>query len=335
MGRLPALLYPVSYPKRHIRRYIAGFFDELHVLLPSEGRGEPGEMAGEDEPALITHVPLPLGERLSWFQSLVKDWQQWAHQLGLGPEGTDASVVEAASRMVEESIQSIMSSIKGGEEGDDYLDAQVFLELAYELDVREDELSGELQEISCREEGLKDLLAGPRVSEHGRQGRRPVRVEPVVQVAKRLCAWARLFARWRHRPGGLCPVGEGINARDYMDSAYEAMKRAPSYTLLSLDLSCEGCTPGERGTLKQLLASLTGLLPGCEDPASDPGVQEAAGRINELWYRGATPASGPSLVLTAYPGAGWQEVLARASRMDPSRFSPQGGDRCGFSFFLV
>ncbi len=335
MAELRAILYPVTYPKRHIRGHLSRFFKEIHVLLPSE-KNVTGSVANGDNAGIapvIAHVPVPLGDRREWFEAILKDWQQWASQIGLGREGTDAAVMEAASYAMEESLQSIVASIKGTEQDDEDLKARLFLELALELDMREDELSSDLHEVAFREKKLKDLLAGP--AGPGRQKAQNNReaVAPLAQGKRRLRAWARLYAQWKDAPE-LCPVGEGINIKDEMDQAYESLRRQPAVEILSLDMSSPA--PEDPTACDQARSIMMKLVKKIQKAECHGGhredVEDLCRKIQVAWG-GSEDAPGPRLVLTAYPGITWQGLLKAVARLDTSVETAE--EACGYSFYLV
>ncbi len=333
MGELSALLYPATYPKRHVRHYLSLLFDDLHLLLPSEGsKDQVIQAAEEDEIHVEAHVPLPLGEKLDWFQSLVRDWQQWAQQLGLGQDITDASVAEAASYIMEESLQSIINSIKGPDRDDKDLEAQIFLELALELDMREDELSRDMNEIFSREETLKDLLAGPADFGRRKGARSALRIEPLTQGFRRLAAWARLYAKLG-KDMNFSPVGEGINTKDFIDGAYEALKKEPAQDILALDLSLytRNSLPDSHA-LRPLIQELLQNISAAENPGKNPRIEELTEEVLRVWRQPEQPL-GPNLVLTAYPGVPWRDLLSKAARLESVPSSSNGA--CGYSFHLV
>ncbi len=333
MTELPAILYPVTYPKRHVLYYLSLLFDKIHLLLPSEkdSMEVPKTMCDMELCPVVPHVPVPLGEKREWFQSMLRDWQQWAAQIGLGREGTDASFVEAASYAMEESLQSIIDSIKGSEKEDEDLQARIFLELALELDMREDELFADLHDFSSRQEELKSFLAGP--TGFGRQGSRGATtpVEPIPQGRKRLSSWARLYAKWNALD--LCPVGEGINIKDYMDQAYESLKRQPATDILSLDLSfCAGEKSQAHPEVRALISELLEKVCAGSTPEGNENIDELCQSIRGLWGH-AEQAHGPRLVLTAYPGVEWKMLLSIAAHLDSPARQKEGV--CGYSFYLV
>ncbi len=338
MANLSALLYPVSLPKGRILRFLSLFFDQLHVILPSEGSVQDIERHLEDLPAnkkVIPHIPSPLGNKQEWFRSLVRDWHKWADQMGLGTEGADASMMEAASAIMEESLQSIVYSIKGKDQRDLDLEAQIFLQLALELDIRDDELAEELEQLSSRQDELKILLAGPATGDD-EQGKhlQHVGIEPILQGKRRLAAWSRLYFKSKDL-SGLHPVGEGINTKDYIDQAYESLgKSRVAIDLFDLSLSMPEDTLSKKASeIRPLIDTLAKeLVKKGRGAAQDEELAGLCKDIVKLWPD-SKQSSGPRLVLTLYPDATWNELLSRATRITlPESF---GGKGPYWSFYLV
>lgn len=339
MGKWRALLYPLTYPRQVTLSCLAQVFDSVSILLPAEDAAVPFSSSQETPPLeIIPFVPAPLGDRLAWFREVVRDWESWARDMGLGQGVSAASLLHSAAEESEGSVQSIVAALRGNIERAPLLESRLLLTLAHNLDQHEADLEEDLTALTVKEGQLQELIRGrdsePEVewASSGKTG--PSLATPVLSE-ERVRAWARLWAAGA--PAGGWPVGEGIVVKDVLDEAYESLQ--PGFVavdLLHLPLPEERhLRPGREPSIRELLAQLLELLPSTKGDDLAPGgvAQDLAKAVDSAWKEvvgGVT--GGPTLVLTAYLNCQWSTVLAKGAGMDLS--TPQAGET-GCSFFLV
>lgn len=154
-----ALLYPHTYLRQDLAGLAFCFFDQLILLQPSEKR--PVHLSTFLEDGLLQLVtPPPFGEKLDWFERLVKSYEEWG-QMMRWPE--NLSMFKAWPEAVEESVSEIKALLLGKEPGakeDPVLKARVILQLAHDLDKRLEELDQEYESLRKRASKLAEFVLG-------------------------------------------------------------------------------------------------------------------------------------------------------------------------------
>ncbi len=174
---LRALLVPHTYIRMDLATLALAFFDRLVLLQPSEKKPE-APFAKLIEAGLIEIVsPPPFGERLIWFERLVKSYEEWGLMMRW-PE--NVSMFKAWPEAVEESVSEIKAELQGRKkvEDDPILRARVILQLAFDLDKRLEELDQEYEALQAKALKLTDFVLGsdpvkPRFPKWVVEGREP------------------------------------------------------------------------------------------------------------------------------------------------------------------
>ncbi len=191
---LKALLVPHTYIRMDLATLALAFFDRLVLLQPSEKKPE-APFAKLIETGLIQIItPPPFGERLVWFERLVKSYEEWGLMMRW-PE--NVSMFKAWPEAVEESVSEIKAELQGRKrtEDDPTLRARVILQLAFDLDKRLEELDQEYEHLQAKAMRLTDFVLGsdpvkPHFPRWVVEGREPNLELP--GLAERLKAYAVL-----------------------------------------------------------------------------------------------------------------------------------------------
>jgi hypothetical protein len=332
------LLYPASYLSKVNGLRLAQFFRKLTLLAPTEDEPQLSPTPVSDHMEVTVTVTAPLGDRLAWFNGIIKDWDAWAKDMGLGRGTPPETYLQSASLGRNESIGEIIDSLKGPAAEDPLLDARIFLRLAADLDRREDELSADLSELETQQGSLRAILQGfdpgePTQSSSKRTGN--AMILPMSRPKERLRAWARL---WREdKIPGLWPVGESISIKDILDQAYEALEPGgAALELLTLPLPLDhNIRPGHQEQITEALWELIRALSPESERNSGPNPDTARAADNLALHWAHTIDSlptGPTIGLTVYPNRTWEEVMLKAAGLEVA--SLPDSRESGFSFYL-
>ncbi len=221
-----AVLYPRCVVKKRIGLFLAPFFEELTILIPSESEIEKVSYYSKDLPIDIKPlVTSPLGDDVKRFDSSIKALESWGEQMGLGDSVNFETFYTALSNTTDQEVKEVMSAIKGKEEEEVKMAARIFLALSLEADLREDELEEEMELIEKKTKKLTQLV---NEEEEILLERQPISrfIEPINRARERLTAWAR-FAFENGSLRGVWPVGESVAVKDLVDATFEGIvKRA-------------------------------------------------------------------------------------------------------------
>ncbi len=339
MKEMNALVYPVSFVPADVVKLLSPLFDMVELILPSDLNlaktenllGEYGNRVKLN--AFATGEPDQEGR----YRAIIKDFKSWAAQIGLGIGTTASALYESVQSGVPQDIQAITQAIKGRSEEDPLLEARIFLEFALEYDLEQQELERELRDISKKAERIETIMAGPEKELEGQQyGVTPHAMEPfyrrTTQVKRRLEAWYNLYvARADEISPSAMPLGIGIEVKDNIDKAYEAvMDKEPALEIARLDIA--GLSSLDEEQIKRVKAAvgwITGQLSGEPDDASFKEIKQEAASLEEL-----LPAKdlSPCLALTHYPAAKWADLLAESVKHGTRGTS--GPVQANWSFYL-
>ena len=341
MDKLHGLLYPTCYLRQDTMLRLAQVFSKLTLLIPTEDTQISPYYPSSNCPMEIRAIaPAPLGERLGWFTDLISNWKSWSKQMGLGQKNPASTLMSAATaKEREESIQTILNTLKKSTEATDpFLNAQIFLQLALDLDRQEDELRTDLAKLVAQEDRLKLILQGPR---EPTDSPRPIKYSPMIaplaMAKERLKAWAMLWQKFIDK--GPWPIGESIALKDLLDSAYGTLQ--PSVfpiDLLDLALPLDpDIRPGKSDEISNILTVLIDAIRNAtiQDINEDEKIQELAREIEQKWEKVTKDQiPGPRLTLTVYPQKTWGEVLSKATNLNLENDQIDTLRTNGWSFFL-
>ncbi|HID98608.1 MAG TPA: hypothetical protein EYP57_10570 [Thermodesulfobacteriaceae bacterium] len=340
MKSLRGLLYPAGFVHHNTLIHLARFFSALTVLVPTEEADDGKYCSETDVPVVVNAVaPAPLGDRIEEFNSMIRTWEGWAGDLGLGRDDASSALLDSTIRDMESSVQSILQSLKGPEKTDPLMEARFFLKLALEYDRRQDSLAMELAALSGKESRIDSIMKGPETAPLERSARVPQsssRIEPLHRARQRMKAWTVLWKELTDT--GLCPVGETIEVKDMLDQAYELLEDGSSVVdLLTLPLPLDPSAGpvDDSGETMDSLINLVRLIleAGRYDVSGESEINRLADRIAWQWNnRLQAQETGPVLSLVLYPGRSWEEVLICAC--DTEDVKASNPDQTGWSFFV-
>ena len=342
MDKLHGLLYPTCYLRQDTMLRLAQVFSKLTLLIPTEDTQKisPYHPSSNCPMEIEAIAPAPLGERLEWFTGLINNWESWAKQMGLGQKIPASTLMSAAAgKEREESIQTILNTLKKSTEATDpFLNAQIFLQLALDLDRQEDELHTDLGKLAVQEDRLKLILQGPgKLTDSPRPIEYSPMIVPLVMAKERLKAWTMLWQKFTDKR--LWPIGESIALKDLIDSAYGTLQpSAFPIDLLELALPLDpNIRSEESDEISNMLTVLVDAIPNAtiHDMNKDEKIQELAREIEEKWEEATKDQiTGPKLTLTLYPQETWSEVLSKATNLNLGNDQVDPLTTNGWSFFL-
>jgi len=341
MDKLHGLLYPTCYLRQDTMLRLAQVFSKLTLLIPTEDTQiSPYHPLSNSPMEIEVITPAPLGERLGWFTDLISNWESWAKQMGLGQKIPASTLMSAATgKEREESIQTILNTLKKSTEATDpFLNAQIFLQLALDLDRQEDELRTDLCKLAAQEDRLKLILQGPgKLTDSPRPIKYSPMIVPLVMAKERLKAWAMLWQKFTDK--GPWPIGESIALKDLLDSAYGTLQ--PSVfpiDLLDLALPLDpDIRPGESDEISNILTILIDAIPNAtiQDINEGEKIQKLVREISQKWEEASkSQILGPRLTLTLYPRKTWGEVLSKTTNLNLENDRVDPLTTNGWSFFL-
>ncbi|NIA08272.1 MAG: hypothetical protein GWP10_00485 [Nitrospiraceae bacterium] len=341
MDKLHGLLYPTCYLRQGTMLRLAQVFSRLILLIPTEDTHILPYRPLDNCPMEIEPIaPVPMGDRLGWFADLISNWKFWAKEMGLGKKISAFTLMSAAAdKQEEESVQTILSAIKKDVKATDpLLNAQIFLQLALDLDRREDELHIDLDRLAVQEDRLKLILQGPE-----RPTKSPGSIEldpmiaPLSMARERLKAWTVLWQKFTDKRSW--PIGESVASKDLLDTVYGGLQpKVLPIDLLDLALPPDpDIRPGESEEICNMLTAIIDAIPKAtiQDINGEGKIQELVREIGQKWEKfTGSQAPGPRLKLTVYPQKTWEEVLLKANNLEPRDNQTGSLITNGWSFFL-
>ncbi len=337
--KITALLYPTSFPKKRTRDILTSIFDQISLLMPNEltERTLKESLPEDDLIKMNTWMPVPLGERVEWFSQLMRDWAAWAQSMGLGQNVSASGILDAFGSQSKETVDSIVHSLKGALPKDPVLEAQITLHLAFEMDLQDEMLDKELSMITDQEKTLKQILQGPMIELRGRS--KENYAIPTLQKSKeRLHAWAILWSA-AQKESVQIPVGESIEIKDIIDSAYESVNKGASVIdIMKLSVPPQICLDsGLRSRLREKLAEILEIIPHAKDAFTKVPLENivSAGQAIENKWNELLGDAGPcpQLCLTIYPETPWEKLLLTGANCEEAEVTE--GGLTPFSFYLI
>ncbi len=339
-----AIIYPRCIVKKRIGSFLSLFFKEILVLCPSEmDRDKVLDPYFKDFSLKITPwVPSPMGEAAKDLEAGIRALTSWGEQLGLGRNVSFETFYTALSSSQDEEVRSMMETFKGKNKKDLVTAARAFLALSLEADKREDELDVEIEKVEEQAQKISQLVEDSSLLP---EAERPFYfVKPVNKVRERLRAWARLAFSEGSVPYAW-PVGESIDVKDLMDSAYESLSGGVSaLDVLDVYLPLEEKVLRDNNLIFKVRAIFSDILSLMTETCHRSSVLTANDEFFDLAKDLAEALDssrweqirGPRLVLSLYPGYSWQQVMTRAAKIkeDEVNIAKDEKQICA-SFFII
>ncbi len=339
-----AVLYPRCYLKRKVGAFLSLFFKEIVVLTPSELDKDKIDNSYFEEFSLKVSpwIPKPMGDAAEDLQSGIKALTTWGEQLGLGQSVSFETFYSALSSSQDEEVRKMMSALKGENKEDIITASRAFLALSLEADKREDELDAEIEKVDEQARRISQLVEDPSLLPEQRDSF--YYIEPVNKARERMKAWARLAFSESGVPKGAWPVGESIDVKDLMDSAFESLSVGGTvldvlsvYIPLEEDvLKDENLIFKVRSIFSKILALLMDICDGPALTSKDEFFDMSKALEEALDSKKWEAVKGPRLILSLYPGFSWQQIMAEAAKIKDEGLSVTPDKNCiCASFFIV
>ncbi len=318
-----ALIYPRCFVKKKIGSLLSLFFKEIMVLCPTEmDMDKIGGPYFKDFSLQITPwIPNPMGkEAAKDLEAGIKALTTWGEQLGLGQNVSFETIYSALSASQDSEVQAVMDALKGKNRQDLITAARAFLSLSLESDKREDELDTEIEKVEKQAQKISQLVEDSTLLP---EAEAPIYfVKSVSKARERLRAWVRL-AFSRGSVPVAWPIGESIDVKDLMDSAYESLSGGISaLDVLDVYLPLEEKVLRDENLIFKTRSIFSDILSLMTDTCHGPALtadKEFFDLSKALADAVDSPkweqAKGPRLVLSLYPGYSWQQIMVQAAKV--------------------
>ena len=344
MTKSMAILYPSCFVKRKTGSFLAPFFKELEVIVPTEADGQKTDTSYFEDRYSLKVTPLTASENGQISEELeqgIRALTKWGEQIGLGQSVNFETFYSALSSSQDSEIQSVMQALKGGKKEDRLTAARAFLSLSVEADKREDDLESELERVEERAKRISRLVEDESMVSEAQESYYFVR--PLNKARERMRAWARLALSEAKIPGAW-PVGESIAIKDLMDAAYESLSGGKTARdVMSLYIPAEEEKLSDKDLVFRSRGIFNDILDLIGDTCDDYSFRESL-EFKELVHalaetldsRRWEEVRGPRLVLSIYPGFSWKELVLKAAKIDKDEFEiKEGQGKLCASFFIL
>jgi len=350
--QIEPLIYPVNYLRHNTVNALSLMFKRVSILTPTEDEELSPAKAPDFTTPLYVHriIPSPLEKRIKRFRKILERMRLWGEQMGLDYKSVAESIHTDAFQPVEESISSILSSMKKKKVENQLVKTRVFLQLALENDMQDDLIDIEINKLEEKRKKLKEIM-GEDSSEKDIPVSMPAEpgaarlygVKMLNMPGKRLKAWMKLANRYSDTPLDTWPIGESIAVKDIIDRAYEKATGRMAVELMHLRLPSEISDPELKPKLQEGISKLIDELrdelskTGGDDIAQNELIKNICHRIEVSMGQGMTEKRpGPTFNLTVYPGMHMDDLLPLAAGLKKRKKPPRLFAKwCMGSFYLL